>query len=115
MVTIRFIRDSRERLSAVFADGHADAAIAGDDLVCGAASTIVQTAELGLLAYARVIEPARRDAAAGSMRIVVAPEARDRPDVRAILGTAELAVAQLAQQFPENVRYLSETDAAEFG
>ena len=115
MLTIRFIKDSRKRLSSIFAKGHADAAIAGDDLVCAAASTIIQTAELGLSSYAKVIGPVERDKAAGRMSIVVGTEFRDRPDVRAILGTAELAIEALAKQYPANVRYLSETDDAEFG
>jgi uncharacterized protein YsxB (DUF464 family) len=115
VVTIRFVRDSRSRLSSIFSDGHAEASVGGDDLVCAAASAIVQTAELGLIGYARVLaDMAPRDADAGH-GIVVPADARDRADVRAILATAELAIAQLARQFPANVRYVAETDAREIG
>ena len=115
MVTIRFVRDSRSRLSSIFADGHADQAVAGDDLVCAAASTIVQTAELGLIGYAKVLDEIDRHQVPGQLRFVVPAGERDRADVQAILATAELGIAQLAQQYPHNVRYISETDAAEIG
>jgi uncharacterized protein YsxB (DUF464 family) len=115
MVTIRFVRDSRSRLSSIFADGHADHAVAGDDLVCAAASTIVQTAELGLIGYAKVLDEIDRHQVPGQLRFVVPAGERDRADVQAILATAELGIAQLAQQYPHNVRYVSETDAAEIG
>jgi uncharacterized protein YsxB (DUF464 family) len=115
MVTILFKRDSRSRLSCIVAEGHADHAVAGDDLVCAAASTIVQTAELGLIGYAKVLDAIDRHAVPGQLHLRVPPEVRDRADVQAILATAELGIAQLAQQYPANVRYASETDAAEIG
>jgi uncharacterized protein YsxB (DUF464 family) len=116
MLTIVFRRDSRKRLSSVLADGHAEWADAGADLVCAAASAIVQTAQLGLEQHARVSPAVEREE--GCMRIAVPAAARDREDVRAILGTAELAIAQLARQFPDNIRYVTEdetVDPADFG
>ena len=58
MLQVKFRRDSRQRLSSVFASGHADAAIEGDDLVCAAASAILQAAELGLTVYSNLQQSA---------------------------------------------------------
>jgi uncharacterized protein YsxB (DUF464 family) len=101
MLGVAFRRDSRERLSSVFAQGHAEAGIAGDDVVCAAASAILQAAELGLMRYAGLTGTTQRGD--GRMRIGVPAAERDREDVKAILATAELAIEQLAWQFPVNV------------
>jgi uncharacterized protein YsxB (DUF464 family) len=102
MLEVRFQRDSLNRLSCVVAQGHAEAGVAGDDLVCAAASAILQAAELGLSSYAALGDIAVRGD--GEMSIEIPEPARARDDVRAIIGTAELAIAQLAWQFPVNVR-----------
>ena len=108
MLDVRFRRDSRQRLSSVFASGHAEAGVAGDDVVCAAASAILQAAELGLLRYAGLVGATER--ADAEMRLTIPALARDREDVKAIIGTAELAIAELAWQFPVNVRITRERD-----
>jgi uncharacterized protein YsxB (DUF464 family) len=108
VLQVHFRRDSRERLSSVFAAGHAEAGIAGDDVVCAAASAILQAAELGLSAYASLDNTTSRGD--GRMSIVIPEVAREREDVRAIVATAELAIAHLAWQFPVNVRVVRETE-----
>jgi uncharacterized protein len=102
VVTVTFRRDSRRRLSSVFADGHAGWAEHGEDVACAAVSAILQAAWLGLTDHARVAVEGDRSPGQLSMRW---PEAeRDRDDVRAIVATAELAIAQIARQFPRHVR-----------
>jgi hypothetical protein len=44
------------------------------------------------------------------MFFAIPDAARDRDDVKAIVGTAELAIAQLAWQFPVNVRIVREAE-----
>jgi len=101
VVTVTFRRDSRNRLSSVFAEGHAGWADPGEDVVCAAASAILQAAWLGLAEHARVDVDGERTGGRLAMRW---PEAaRDRDDVRAIVATAELSIAQIARQFPKNV------------
>ena len=96
-----FRRDSRNRLSSVFAEGHAGWADPGEDVVCAAASAILQAAWLGLAEYARIAIEGERTGGRLAMRW---PEAeRDRDDVRAIVATAELAIGQIARQFPKHV------------
>lgn len=101
MVEVVFHRDGRNRLSRIFARGHAQFADAGDDAVCAAVSAILQAARLGLEEYAGVALEARQHKGEFSLRW---PE-HDRDDerVRAIAETAQLAVAQIARQYPEHV------------
>lgn len=108
MIEVYFRRDSRQRLSSVFAAGHAQAGIAGDDVVCAAASAILQAAELGLARYASLEAATSRGD--GRMSVAIPPDARDREDVKAIVATAELGIEQLAWQFPVNVRCIREQD-----
>jgi uncharacterized protein YsxB (DUF464 family) len=110
VLEVRFRRDSRRRLSSVLAAGHAEAGVAGDDLVCAAASAILQAAELGLTTYAALTGVAKR--AEGRMVFAIPEAAREREDVKAIVGTAELAIEALARQFPVNVRIVCEDEAA---
>jgi uncharacterized protein len=101
VVTVTFRRDSRNRLSSVFAEGHAGWADPGKDVVCASASAILQAAWLGLAEHARVEVEGERTGGRLAMRW---PEAaRDRDDVQAIVATAELSIVQIARQFPQNI------------
>jgi uncharacterized protein len=101
MLEVTFYRDSRSRLSRIFAEGHAGWADAGEDVVCAGASAVLQTAWLGLAEHARVAVTAERDAGRLDLRW---PEAdRERVDVQAIVETARLAIEHLARQFPEHI------------
>jgi uncharacterized protein YsxB (DUF464 family) len=101
MLEVTFYRDGRKRLSSIFARGHAEFAIDADDLVCAAVSAILQAARLGLEEYAGIdLEAHQR---AGEFRIRWPQVQRDDERVRAIVGTAEMAVAQIARQYPEHV------------
>lgn len=102
MVTVTFRRDSRNRLSSVFAEGHAGWADAGEDVVCAAVSAILQAAWLGLTDHAHVAVTGTRNK--GSLGMTWSEETRDRDDVRAIVTTAELSIAQIARQYPSHVR-----------
>ena len=100
MLEVVFHRDGRNRLSSIFARGHAEFADA-DDVVCAAVSAILQAARLGLEEHAGVVLEAQQRKGDFSIRW---PEAvRDDERVRAIAATAELAVAQIARQYPGHV------------
>ena len=111
MLTVTFYRDSRERLSRIFAEGHAGWADPGEDIVCAAASVVLQTAELGLTEHARVPLTAQRDPA-GRMDVRWGSGVRDRDDVRAIVEVARLAIEQLARQYPNSVRVVHAVEPA---
>ena len=102
MLEVSFQRDDRGRPAAVRAFGHADFAVAGDDVVCAGVSAILQAARLGLEQHAKIpLEAAQRS---GELAMAWPPSARDNPAVVAIVETAELAVRQIAEQFPAHVR-----------
>ena len=102
MLTVNFERDSRNRLSRILAQGHAGWADSGEDIVCAAASAVLQAAWLGLAEHARIAVAAERDA--GRLDLRWEAELSERPDVAAIAETARLAVEALARQFPDHVR-----------
>jgi uncharacterized protein YsxB (DUF464 family) len=105
VLVVTFRRDNRDRLSSVFADGHADTAVHGEDVVCAGVSAILQAARLGLEEHAKVALAVEQRPGRLSMRW---PEdRRDDAAVVAIVATAELASAQIAAQYPAHVRVLS--------
>lgn len=108
MLDVTFRRDSRDRLSSVFADGHAAFADHGEDIVCAAVSAILQAARLGLQEVVRTPLDVVQESGRLELRW---PEARrDDEALKAILTTAELSVRQIAAQYPTHVRYSRETE-----
>ena len=102
MLTVTFVQDSRQRLSSIFASGHAEWADEGSDIVCAGVSAILQAARLGLTEHAKVDLHAEQ--AKGILTLRVPEDRRDDPAVRAILATAQLSVEQIAAQYPTHVR-----------
>lgn len=102
MLDVTFYRDGSNRLSSVHAAGHTDFAAAGQDVVCAAASAILQAVSLGLAAHARLdLNVVQRS---GEFRLGWPQKARGDPAVEAIVATAELSIVALAEQFPAHVR-----------
>ncbi len=113
MVEVRIREDGRARLSSFFASGHAGWADDGEDIVCAAISTILQSAWLGLSEVAKVDVAGSRDKNDERGRLELSwPEAdRDDAAVRAIAATAALSIERLALQYPAHVRAIRETIA----
>jgi hypothetical protein len=102
MLEVSFLRDDRGRLAAVRAFGHADFAVAGEDVVCAGVSAILQAARLGLEEHVKI--PLEAIQQSGELEMAWPSGVRDDPAVVAIVETAELAVRQIAEQFPQHVR-----------
>ena len=102
MIDIRFTRDSRGRLSSVFARGHAEFGKYDEDVVCAAVSAVLQAAYAGLEDVAKLQFEGKHEA--GELDIRIPEEARDRLDVSAILATAEVALVQIGIQYPAYVK-----------
>jgi len=108
LLEVRFRRDSRNRLSSVFATGHAEQGEPGEDIACAAVSALLQAAEAGLREVARVeVQGHRRK---GDFALSWPADARDRADVNAIVATAELAVEQIASQYRGAIRYVRDSE-----
>jgi uncharacterized protein YsxB (DUF464 family) len=105
MVEVTFYRDGRERLSRFFASGHVEIPENSADeysLVCAAVSAILQAARAGLEGHARVALDATMER--GNMDVRLPASRRDDEAVIAIVATAELALEQIALQYPQHLR-----------
>jgi uncharacterized protein YsxB (DUF464 family) len=111
MLEVRFRRDSRDRLSSVFSSGHAEHGEPMEDVVCGAASALLQAAWVGLTDVAGVKVSGHRRK--GDFLMRWPEEVRGREAVAAIVATAELAIEQMAKQYRGYVRYVREPERDE--
>jgi len=106
VVELRVREDSRQRLSSLFATGHAGWTESGEDVVCAAVSAILQAAWLGLSEVAHIdIVASRSD---GRLELSWPASARTDPGVAAIVATAALSVERIALQYPDHVRVIRE-------
>ena len=101
MLRVEFHEDSRGRLSSLFASGHVEYALDAEDVVCAAASAILQTAWLGLQEHLSIGVEAERSP--GLLRLRWGEDGRASREAQAVLGTARLAIEILARQYPENI------------
>ncbi len=102
MLDVTFYRDARNRIAGVAARGHADFAPHAADIVCAAVSAVLQAAHLGLAEHVAAELTTAQDA--GMLELTVAERSRGLEATQAILATAELAVKQIAAQYPKHVR-----------
>jgi uncharacterized protein YsxB (DUF464 family) len=108
VVEVTFFRDSQDRLSSVFAQGHAGFDEHGQDIVCAAVSAILQALRLGLETYAGI--PLVAEQEPGELCLRWPENARDDAALRAIVTTAELSIERIGEQYPEQVRFTREHD-----
>lgn len=111
MLDVIFRRDSRNRLSSVFASGHVEIAETSSDeysLVCAAVSAILQAARLGLEAYVKI--PLDASQQRGELSLRWPQSAREDERVAAVMETARLAVEQIGSQYPQHVHVHQESE-----
>jgi uncharacterized protein YsxB (DUF464 family) len=102
VLQVTFYRDGRDRVARISARGHAGFADYGNDVVCAAVSAILQAARLGIEAYlGSEVEAGQRS---GRLELAWPEPARANESVRAIVTTAELAIEEIARQYPNHVR-----------
>ena len=111
MLEVTFYRDPQGRPAGLAALGHVDLDVHGKDVVCAAVSGILQAARLGLDRYANAVS--RVEQQSGTLDLEVREDRKDLESVRAIVATAELAVEQIARQYPKQVRLKRVTVEAE--
>jgi uncharacterized protein YsxB (DUF464 family) len=105
MVEVTFYRDSRKRLSRFFASGHVEIPESSSDeysLVCGAVSAVLLAARAGLEEHAKIETGAEMHR--GHLDVAIPESHRDDRAVIAIVATAEIAIVQIARQYPQHVR-----------
>jgi uncharacterized protein YsxB (DUF464 family) len=81
----------------IICDGHTDFGVEGEDIVCAALSSIVQTAVLGILQVAAVNADFKRDEKKGYLELTLPQNIteRQRHDANVIFNTLYLGVADL--------------------
>ena len=102
MLEVTFSRDAANRPSGFSARGHVALADHGQDIVCAAVSGILQAARLGLEQHADAVAKAQQRP--GELDLELSEDRRNLESVAAIVATAELAIEQIARQYPEHVR-----------
>lgn len=87
----------------VVCDGHTNYGERGEDIVCSALSSIVQTALMGVLMVAGVNAKTERDDGRGYLSIIIPSGISDkcRHDVDVILNTMLLGVSDLNEGFSD--------------
>jgi len=104
MLQVVFRRDSRNRLSSVFASGHVEISATSSDeysLVCAAVSAILQSARLGLEAHVKV--PLDATQRSGDLNLRWPHSSREDQRVQAIVDTARLGIMQIGSQYPQHI------------
>ncbi|MBQ7653164.1 MAG: ribosomal-processing cysteine protease Prp [Clostridia bacterium] len=104
MTTVKVIKE-KERIKSIECDGHTGYGVEGEDIVCAAISSIVQTAVLGVLSVAGVNADYKIDEKRGWLKLTIpdriTPE--QAHDVDVILKTLMLGVADLHESFSDFV------------
>ncbi|HTX57850.1 MAG TPA: ribosomal-processing cysteine protease Prp [Candidatus Acidoferrales bacterium] len=111
MVEVVFSRDGRRRLFRFFASGHVEIPESSSDefsLVCAAVSAVLQAARAGLEHYAsEAIEAPMRK---GHLEVTIPESELDDEKLSAIMTTAQLAIEQIALQYPQHLRVTERTE-----
>lgn len=103
MLVVTFSYDEHGFPVMIEAKGHADWAELGRDVVCAAASTILQSTWLGLAEVAGIAVEGVRES--GNFRMKWPQTEREVHAVHVLVTTADRSIFQLATQYPKNLRY----------
>jgi uncharacterized protein YsxB (DUF464 family) len=108
MLHITVFRDSQGNIAALEAEGHADYADIGNDIICAGASALIQTAILGLIKVLGIIPGLEKE---DGYLYFTLPELSDRnlqEKSQVILETILLGLHEIMLKEPEKVRISSE-------
>lgn len=97
------ITRKNNKISEIICDGHTGYGVEGEDIICAALSSIVQTALLGLLEYAGINVDYDRDIDKGYLKIAISSDitTEQRKAADAILETMLLGISDLYQGFSD--------------
>jgi hypothetical protein len=93
-VTLTF---NKGKITHLKAAGHTNYAEIGKDVVCAGASSVIQTAVLGLMHFDSAVKVTRGD---GSLEIAIGAKTGE---VNAIVTTMHLGLKDLSNQFPRHI------------
>lgn len=97
------ITKKNEKIAKVVASGHTGYSKHGEDIVCAAISSIVQTAALGLLTVAQIDIGLKRDEEKGRLEMSIPAQMSDLQQVRTdtILDTMMLGLYDLFENYSD--------------
>jgi len=103
MTQITFKKNQANEILEFTADGHTEYGIEGEDIVCAAVSSIIQTAALGILMKAGVEAKITRDDARGYFKLELPNNltVTQRHDCNTILDTMYLGLADLSENYSD--------------
>jgi len=105
-MTIVKVKRENRRIISVSCTGHTGASVQGEDVVCAALSSVVQTALLGLFQVAGINCKNTRDDEEGILIFKLPPDLteKQRHDADVILETMLCGVSDLAEGFSKFIR-----------
>jgi len=105
MTTIKFFKDNEGYIYKVECEGHTGYDHEGEDIVCAALSSIVQTAVLGLFQVSKVSADYKINEDTGYLRVVLPKKMTDkeRHDSDVILKTLLLGASDLYEGFSDYI------------
>ncbi len=97
------ITKQSNNITDIECDGHTGYGVSGEDIVCSALSSIVQTAVLGVVAVAGVNASVKRDDHKGYLKLTIPDSITDsqRHDVNVILETMLCGVGDLYEGYSD--------------
>ncbi|MBP1764846.1 MAG: Cysteine protease Prp [Firmicutes bacterium] len=102
MITIRIERDKNQAVKGFCAEGHANTAPHGQDIVCAGVSTLIQASVFGLERHLKRAITLQQADASFAVRLADAPD----DQTQAILETMILGLTEIAKLNPKSVRIL---------
>lgn len=97
------IKKTNGHISEVVCDGHTSYGEYGEDIVCSALSSVVQTAALGLMSVVGINIGLERDEAKGYLKMTIPSDLDERQEIQtdAILETMLCGISDLYQGFSD--------------
>lgn len=102
-MTSVIIKKQNDDIVSIVCDGHTNYGVSGEDIVCSALSSIVQTALLGLLVVAKVDAKFKREENRGYLSIEIPNNlsSEQRHDANVILNTMLCGISDLREGFSD--------------
>ena len=104
MITVSIYEPEPGVLCGFSYEGHADAGEYGFDLVCSAVSALAIGCVNALEAYTQAGFEADAAEEGGYLKVILEPETAWDHDAQLLLKSMVLAVSQMAESYPENLR-----------
>ena len=103
MTHVTVTKDVFNNITSVVCDGHTNYGVSGEDIVCSALSSIVQTAVLGILTFVQVDINLKRNEQKGFLSFEIPKDLTDekRHDVNLLLNTMLCGISDLREGYSD--------------